>query len=79
MTRLNSSTPITKGTVKVLKSRATDKLYGVSVSDNSFIGMLASDFDKSKPAFIINVTNEESGESWSFIGNHEDREPIFII
>jgi hypothetical protein len=79
MAKFNSATPIIKGSINVFKSRTTGKLYGCLKSNNAFVGMLAEDFDSSLPAFVINVSDEESGESWDFIGNHTQRDPEFTI
>ncbi len=72
---LVSANPIEKGTVNVFQSK-TGKFYGCWVDSNEFIGILSSDFDREKDAFIITVIDPDSGESWSFIGNHVHREKL---
>lgn len=71
MANFVKSVPITKGTVNVYQSK-TGKFYGCFASSGEFIGMVASDFDATKPAAIISVADEETGESWDFIGNSKE-------
>ena len=78
MANFVSATPIQKDTVNVFESK-TGKFYGCFKSDNSFIGMISSDFDPKLPAFIIAVVDEESGEGWDFIGNHTMKEVAYTI
>jgi uncharacterized protein (TIGR02145 family) len=66
--------PILKGAANVFKSDRTGNLYCRWKSDNSFIGMLAKDFDRSKPAFIITVVDSETQETWDYVGNYPKKE-----
>jgi hypothetical protein len=79
MANFVSAKHIVPGTVAVYKSSTTGKLYGCWKQSGEFIGMLAGDFDKAKPAAIITVNDPESGETWDFIGNQTHREPEFLL
>ena len=51
-------------------SKKTGKKYATH-PDGTFVGMLSDDLDKAKPMAVITVTNEDTGETWNFIGNSE--------
>lgn len=65
--------------LSIFKSRTTSKLYACDKTTGDFIGMLAADFDKTKPVVVIEMTDDESGETWKFIGNGEPREAEFEL
>ncbi len=65
------------GALKVFKSKA-DNYYALD-SEGEFVGMLADDFDKKKPAVVFFMANEETGETWKFIANGTPREPEFTL
>lgn len=74
--KFKASKNITKVLIK--KSAKSGKLYAIT-EDDEFIGMLLPDFDKAKPIYIITFSDDESGESWDAIGNHEPSAPIYTL
>jgi hypothetical protein len=55
--------------INIFKS-SKGNLYACDEADN-FVGMLAEDFDSSKPVLVHNMMNEETGETWNFLVNGE--------
>lgn len=60
-------------TIDVFTSRKTSKKYAVRHDTNEFIGMLAADLDKTKPVGVLQMKDNESGETWLFVCNYEPR------
>ena len=65
--------------IEVFTATASGKSYGKNKATGEFIGMMAKDFDKSKPVMIFEVTDEESGETWKFFGNGEPKEADYTM
>ena len=55
--------------LSIYKSKAGN-LYACNEADD-FIGMLAEDFDATKPVLVHNMIDEETSETWNFLANGE--------
>ena len=60
--------------LEIFSSRATGKKYAKAKETGAFVGMLASDLDKAKPISVLEMANDDTGETWLFICNSEPRE-----
>jgi len=63
--------------LEIFTSKAGNK-YAKN-DQGEFIGMLASDFDKSEEVVIFSMSDEDTGESWLFIANGTPQEAEFTI
>ena len=62
----------------VFRSKAGN-LYACDKSTGDFVGMLADDFDKSKPALVHYMADEETSDTWLFIANGEPKSVEFTL
>ena len=61
------------GMIDVFTSRKSGKKYAVRHDTNEFIGMLAADLDKTKDIGVLQMKDNDSGETWLFVCNYEPR------
>ena len=73
--QFKASKNITK--LSVYTSRAGN-LYACDES-GEFIGMLASDFDRSKPVLVHTMADTTTGDRWLFIANGEPKKETFSL
>lgn len=75
LSQFKASKNITK--LSVYTSKAGN-LYACDESGN-FIGMLAEDFDRTKPVMVHTIVNTSTGENWFFIANGEPKTEEFSL
>lgn len=73
--QFKASKSITK--LSVYTSKAGN-LYACD-QNGEFVGMLASDFDRSKPVMVHYMADATTGDSWLFIANGEPKEETFSL
>ena len=60
-------------TIDIFTARKSGKKYACRRDTGAFIGMLAADLDKTKPVGVLQMKDNESGETWLFVCNYEPR------
>lgn len=73
--QFKASKSITK--LSVYTSKAGN-LYACD-QNGEFVGMLASDFDRTKPVLVHTMQNTSTGETWFFVANGEPKAEEFSL
>jgi len=69
LTQYKASKNVTK--LDIFTSRKTSKKYAV-LPNGDFAGMLSEDCDLNKPVVVFTM-RDETGETWDFFANGEER------
>lgn len=64
--------------INVYTSKKSSKRYATTPAGD-FIGMIADDTDLAKPVVVMSMHDDETGESWDFLCNGEERQPDAVL